>query len=235
MSNRVQSILNGCLYFVRSQVTQPCLLCGGRVRGALLCAGCLDDLPRLPELRCPQCALPSPQGQICGRCLRHPPAFERTLAVYSYGFPVDVLVRQYKYQGALALGRFFAARLAEQVHDQPRGDVLLPMPLHPARLAERGFNQAAEMARQLSKTLGVPWQGDWCERTRDTPPQAGLDLAQRKRNLRGAFRCRTAVAGAHVILIDDVMTSGTSLDTLARAVLQAGARQVSSWVVARTL
>ena len=109
------------------------------------------------------------------------------------------------------------------------------MPLHEARLAERGFNQAAEIVRRLAPRLNVPWQADGCRRVRDTPPQAGLDLNARRRNLRGAFDCGLDLAGLRVALVDDVMTSGASLDELARTVRRAGATQVWAWVVARTL
>jgi ComF family protein len=154
--------------------------------------------------------------------------------VFAYAFPLDGLVRQCKYQGALEITAFFAQALASQV-DHTQVDLLLPMPLHPHRLAERGFNQAAEIARRLSRHLRIPWAPTAGVRLRDTPPQAGLDLKARRRNLRNAFQCHEGLAGKRVALVDDVMTSGASLDALARAAKQAGAIQVSAWVVARTL
>jgi ComF family protein len=109
------------------------------------------------------------------------------------------------------------------------------MPLHETRLAERSFNQAGEIARRLAPVLDIPWLAEGCRRIRDTPPQAGLDLKARRRNLRGAFQCDLDLTGKHVALLDDVMTSGTSLDELAKTVRKAGAAEVSAWVVARTL
>jgi ComF family protein len=109
------------------------------------------------------------------------------------------------------------------------------MPLHPARLAQRGFNQAAEIVRRLSPRVGVPWLPDACQRVRNTPSQAGLDLKTRQRNLRGAFVCNIDLSGKRVALIDDVMTSGSSLDELARVVRKAGAIEIQAWVLARTL
>lgn len=236
MSNWGDTILNSCHKFMQARLAQPCLLCGARCRGALLCAGCAADLPRLPTELCPRCALPSAGGAVCGHCLRHPPAFDRGVAVYAYAFPVDALVQHCKYAGHLALTDLFAAALAERLAgcaDLP--DALIPMPLHPARLSERGFNQATEIARRLAQPLRIEWLPAACDRTRDTPPQAGLDLKARHRNLRGAFACSVDLSGRRVALIDDVMTSGASLDALAQAVKRAGAAEVQAWVLARTL
>jgi len=235
LSNKRQSILNKCVNFAQSHLPQACFLCGGRVVGKLLCPGCNADLPRLPDACCPQCSLPSPGGEICGACLTHPPAFARTLAVYAYAFPLDALVQQCKYAGATSLTAFFAEQMALRVTPESRLDFLLPMPLHPTRLAHRGFNQAAEIARRLSPLVGIPWRPDACQRLRDTPAQAGLDLKTRQRNLRGAFACDLDLGGKRVALIDDVMTSGSSLNELAGMVRKAGAVEIQAWVLARTL
>jgi len=215
-------------------VAQPCVLCGDRTRGGLICAACDADLPRLPAERCPQCALPAFGGQLCGACLKRPPAFERCEAVFSYGFPLDALIRHCKYAGAQELAALFAEALAARLADRPLPELIVPMPLHPARLRERGFNQSLEIARRLATRLDLPCQHA-CQRQRDTPPQAGLDLKARRRNLRGAFVCDEALAGKRIALLDDVMTSGSSLNELAKAARRAGAVEVDVWVVARTL
>ncbi|MDP2834149.1 MAG: ComF family protein [Pseudomonadota bacterium] len=235
----LKTILNNCLHIVQTGITQPCVLCGARVRGRLICAACADDLPHLPAQRCPQCALPSPGGLLCGACLKKPPRFEHCEAVYRYAFPLDVLIQQCKYAGAQELAELFAEALAQRLADLPRPDLplpdlIVPMPLHPARLRERGFNQALEIARRLGDRLNLPCRHA-CQRVRDTPPQAGLDLKARKRNLRGAFVCDENLAGARIALLDDVMTSGSSLNELAQAARRAGAVEISAWVVARTL
>jgi ComF family protein len=174
-------------------------------------------------------------GAVCGHCLRHRPAFDRTEAVFAYAFPLDVLVQHCKYRGALELTELFAQALGTRPLDQGGVDLIVPMPLHPARLGERGFNQAAEIARRVAARLGFSWQADACERVRNTPPQAGLALKARRRNLRGAFTCKQDLSGRRVALVDDVMTSGASLNELARVVKQAGASHVEAWVAARTL
>jgi ComF family protein len=128
----------------------------------------------------------------------------------------------------------FADALAERLSNRPRPDLIVPMPLHPARLRERGFNQALEIARRLGSRLNLPFTHA-CHRIRDTPPQAGLDLKARKRNLRNAFECNVDLKGKHIALLDDVMTTGSSLSELAQAARRAGAVEISAWVVARTL
>ncbi len=176
---------------------------------------------------------------LCGVCLKHPPAFHAAHAAFVYAFPMDALIRRCKYAGALELTDLFAQALADSLEDSlarnPRPDLILPMPLHPARLARRGFNQAVEIARRLSGRLDIDWLPEACQRVRDTPPQAGLDLKSRRRNLKGAFTCGQDLAGKRVALVDDVMTSGSSLDELARVVSRAGALEISAWVVARAL
>lgn len=152
-----------------------------------------------------------------------------------YAFPVNILVQRLKYAAELPLADFLAEQVAQAVAAQPLPDLILPMPLHPRRLGERGFNQAVEIGRKLALRLGVPLHAEACQRLRDTPAQAGLDLEARRRNLRGAFQCDADLAGLRVALLDDVMTSGASLDELAQAARNAGARAVEAWVVARTL
>lgn len=239
MSNRLTHTLNNCLYIAQTQlgriVSQPCLLCGVRAQGAPLCPACLGELPRLPASRCPLCALPTPSGEVCGACLKRPPAFDRCRAVLVYAHPTDVLIQRLKYGGELALTGFLADQLMREIDTAGLPDLILPMPLHPRRLGERGFNQAVEIGRRLSARLNVPLAINACQRVRDTPAQAGLDLAERRRNLRGAFACAGALKGRHIALLDDVMTSAASLNELARAGRVAGATRIEAWVVARTL
>lgn len=227
---------------MQSHLPQACFLCGARVNGKQLCPACAADLP-VSGPACPQCALPSHNGATCGSCLKHPPAFDRTLATFAYAFPLDVLVQQCKYVHATQLTALFAEHMAQHmtkhmlqsIDANANLDLLLPMPLHPARLAQRGFNQALEITRRLAPQVGIAWQADACQRVRNTPSQAGLDLKARQSNLRGAFTCSSNLHGKRVVLIDDVMTSGSSLNELARVVRKAGAVEIQAWVLARTL
>lgn len=217
----------------RALPAQPCLLCGAASRDGIWCKPCEGALPYLAAAHCPVCALPTPEGSTCGRCLRRPPQFDRTVAVFAYAFPVDRLVRALKFDEQLQLVPQLAGRLAQRVEVRP--DCVVAMPLHPARLRERGFNQSLELARRVAGKLDLPLLERACQRVRDTPPQSALPWKERGKNVRKAFACTEDLSGKHVAVVDDVMTSGASINELARALRQAGAREVSAWVVARTL
>src|SRR6185503_16896214 len=204
-----------------------CFICRGAAR-ATLCESCDADLPRLQQPICPRCALESPSGAICGRCLAQPPHYDATVAALAYAFPADALVHALKFRGELALAPFLASLLKGQLGQSV--DCIVPVPLSAQRLRERGYNQAVEIARHLGGRLEL----DACVRERDAPPQAGLDREARRRNVRGAFACRRSFAGARVAVVDDVMTTGATLDELARTLKEAGAASVAAWVVCRT-
>jgi ComF family protein len=215
-------------------LVQDCLLCGQESGSEILCRACAGDLPRLPSPHCPVCALPTPAGECCGRCLGHPPHYDRTLAVFSYGFPLDRLIQSFKYGHRLALAAFLGGELAALAKDAAV-DRVMPLPLHPARLRERGFNQALELARPVARALGKPLDARTCLRIRQTPVQAGLPWKERKQNMRGAFGCSRDLSGQRILLVDDVMTTGASLDECARTLKKHGAAEVTLLVAARTL
>jgi ComF family protein len=211
---------------------QDCLLCGEESGPELLCAACAAELPGLSE-HCPQCALPSPSGSVCGNCLNRPPHYDRTLALWRYEFPCDTLVQALKYRARLALAGFFARSLASR--PLPEVDLIVPMPLHPRRLAERGFNQALEIARGVARHLGKPIEPRGVLRVKHTLPQTQLPYEERAKNVRGAFLCQLDLSGASVAVLDDVMTTGATLNELARALKRAGAARVENFVIARTV
>jgi ComF family protein len=170
---------------------------------------------------------------MCGRCLQHPPHFKRTVAAYAYAFPLNKLVLALKYGNKLHLANSLGDRLAQCVVVRP--DCLVAMPLHPARLRERGFNQSLQLARRIGRQLDLPVLSLACQRVRNTPSQSSLPWKERGKNMRKAFNCSADVAGKHVAVVDDVMTTGATLNELSLALLNAGASEVSAWVVARTL
>lgn len=219
----------------RQAIPGNCLLCGAGSARSPVCAGCLADLPWHSQPHCPQCATPTPNGQVCGTCLKHPPAFDRTIAALAYTFPLDRLIPRLKYHSQLAIAPMLGDALAQAVADAPRPDCLIAMPLHGRRIRERGFNHAIEIARVIARQFALPLDTRSCQRIRDTPPQMGLKHDARRRNVRGAFACSGTVEGKHIALVDDVMTTGTSLDELAATLKRAGAREVTCWVAARTL
>jgi len=226
------ALFSTCARNVHAWAGGDCLLCGAESGPELLCPACIGELPALPE-SCPQCALPSPAAAVCGSCINRSPHFDATLALWRYEFPCDGLVQALKYRAQLALAGFFARSLASR--PLPEVDVVLPMPLHAKRLAERGFNQALEIARGLARYRSTPIEPRGVLRVKNTPPQTELPYEDRAKNVRGAFRCELDLSGASVAVLDDVMTTGATLNELARVLKRAGARRVENFVIARTV
>lgn len=217
-----------------------CVLCGAPgARGLDLCAGCDADLPRNRHA-CVHCAspfvVPMPPGTRCGRCQKVAPPFDRCIAAFRYEAAVPSLVSGAKFHGQLNRLRLLGYCLAETISAQQvrRPDALIPVPLHPRRLRERGYNQALEIARVLSRELVLPVNSHSCARIAYTPHQSGLAAGIRRRNLRGAFVAPASLHGEHLVIIDDVVTTGSTVTELSRVLLRAGARQVDVWTVART-
>ena len=211
-----------------------CLLCGADSPGDLLCPACTTDLPPQPAALCPLCADQTTHGERCGACLREAPHFDKTTALFRYDFPVDRIIHALKYGHQLAVadwcGRLLASHLADAAIDH-----IIPLPLHPTRLRERGFNQSAEIARIVGNCLDWPVNRSHVLRTRATPPQADLPHKERQRNVRGAFECRADFTGQRLLLIDDVMTTGATVNECARVLKLHGAATVSVAVAARAL
>jgi ComF family protein len=214
---------------------RDCLLCAARTRNNALCGGCRRNLPYLPSLCCPSCALPTFDGAVCGACLKRPPKFDRAFGAFSYAHPIDCLIQKLKYRGRLELVRLLGEGLGDRLVASPRPHLIVPAPLHAARIKQRGFNQALELAREIGKRLNVPVDAVACTKVRATAPQTDLPYAERAKNVRGAFTCKADFSGRHVAVLDDVMTTGATLNEISRVLKQAGAMEVSAWVVARSI
>jgi ComF family protein len=212
---------------------QPCVLCGVMSHDGLCCQACDADLPYFKTPNCPLCALPTTRGEICGHCLKKAPLFSSTSAAFIYQFPIDHLIQSFKYHEQLNLSTLFAEKLIRKISERP--DFIIAMPLHPAKLKTRGFNQAHLIAEPLARSLHIPLLNHACHRLRDTPSQTSLPWKARSQNMRGAFSCVCDLTDKHVALVDDVLTTGASLNELAQAVLKQGAKKISCWVVARTI
>ena len=219
---------------LRQLLEQDCLLCAASSAVDILCDACAAELARLEGPCCPQCAIPTGHGEVCGHCLSRPPHFDAALAAYRYDCPLDKLVQSFKYGQRLALGAYFGQQLAA-LGKSIVADLIIPLPLHPERLRARGFNQALEIARPVGKALGLPIDTFSCHRMRNTPAQTNLAWRDRAKNVRGAFHCSSDLTGKRVILVDDVMTTGASLDECARTLKLHGAAAVTLLVVARAL
>lgn len=228
---------------LRGLLPASCALCGD-LHGAddMLCAGCAAQFfgKASATARCRQCANPLPvAGALCGACSAHPPAFDVTLVATDYAIPIDQLVLQLKFGHRLALAALFARLLRDAVLQQPGfvlPALLCPVPLGPRRLAERGYNQSLEIARPLARSLGVALHPRLASRVRETVAQSSVAPDQRQQNIAGAFAIPDAalVQGRHVGIVDDVMTSGRTLNELAATLKRHGAARVSNLVFART-
>lgn len=206
-----------------------------------MCSVCLRQLPALPPL-CPCCALPSPHPrQPCGRCLQRPPPWQALVCVSDYAPPLSELVHRLKFSGVTAL-RVMLARLlllswlqARRMRLVPRPDLLLCVPLHKRRLWRRGFNQSALLATPLAHWLQCEFWPHGIRRPRAALPQHQLNARQRQRNLRGAFRLEMDVTARHIALIDDVVTTGSTVAEISHLLQARGAASVQVWCLCRTL
>jgi ComF family protein len=213
-----------------------CLLCGDPgAEGRDLCGACAEELPR-NRPACPVCALPLPFADDlpCGRCLADPPAYARAVVPFHYAPPIDYLIRSLKFNARFPCARLLGQLLAEALAaETDRPHCIVPMPLHVGRYRARGYNQALEIAREVSRILAIPLDPQACARVLPTRPQTRLSGKERLRNVRKAFRASGAMNARHVAILDDVMTTGATVGELAQALRKAGAARVDVWAVAR--
>jgi ComF family protein len=219
---------------VETVLPAPCVFCGGGGAHDGICGGCLRDLPGREQPRCPVCAIDLDAAEVCGSCLRRVPAFDRVRAACSYAFPIDAAIQRLKYSPDPTLIAPLAALLAAMAGREVAPDLVLPMPASPARLRSRGFNQATELARVVARRHRLKLEQHAIVRVREGLPQASLPWDERARNVRGAFACRIDLGGLRIAVVDDVMTTGATLEELARTLKRAGASEVVAWVLART-
>ncbi|MCK1790888.1 ComF family protein [Pseudomonas violetae] len=221
---------------------QPCLLCQEEVEEpAPICMACETDLPWLGD-QCQTCALPlSAPGMTCGQCLKQPPAFEQVAVPWLYGFPIDSLITRFKHSAKWPYGRLLGELLAQFLQHRfdehmPRPDALVPVPMATRRLRQRGFNQAAMLARWLAQMLEIPCDEKLVRRIQDTRAQQDLKADARKKNLHDAFDLtpNASIKGRHLALVDDVLTTGATAQALARLLMAAGAARIDVYCLART-
>ena len=231
-----------CQVYICLKNVQSCLLCDEPAEAEMpICVACEAEMPWLGE-HCQTCALPlATAGLTCEGCLLEPPAYEQVAVPWRYDFPVDSLITRFKHNAKWPFGHLLADVLSQYLQhrfdeDLPRPDALLPVPLAAKRLRQRGFNQAAMLARWLSRQLDLPCEENVVRRIQDTSAQQDLDAKARKRNLRNAFALTTDahVKGRHLALVDDVLTTGATAQALARLLMNAGAARVDVYCLART-
>ncbi len=220
--------------WVLDQVFPPrCVSCGGF--GSFLCARCLAAVRRAAPPRCPQCWQPTPDGSRCSRCRQRPPALTESRAVFTYERAARDAVHALKFDGVSAVARPMAQEMARVFLDwAPPVTEIVPVPLAASRRRSRGYNQSGLLAQELARLTGLPLRSRALERRRATAPQARLEGDEaRRRNVEGAFVARGLQAGAAVLLIDDVMTTGATLEACARALREGGSGPVYALTFAR--
>lgn len=210
-----------------------CTVCGDAGPEGI-CAPCRDELP-WNALQCPGCALPQAASVRCRACLKRPRAFDSAWSAFVHLPPVQRGIAGIKYQARFDQARLLGELMAEGLaaRDEPLPALLVPVPLHRRRLYRRGYNQAVELARALHRRLGIAVDPAAAHCLRATSDQIGQRAVDRRRNLKGAFAFTRDLRGLHVALLDDVMTTGSTLEELARAARAAGAARIEAWALAR--
>jgi ComF family protein len=239
---KVDAWLQRARFRLAASVWPPhCVLCGRLGQGGSvdLCAGCEADLPENVH-RCELCAEPlqetSLDTRMCGACLRRRPRFDASVIPFRYAYPMDHMIRRLKYGGAIAMGRVLGELFARRLMLQPLGSrpqLLVAVPLAHRRFCERGYNQAIVLAEHIQRAMALPMRTDLLVRVRDTLEQAGLDQRDRRTNIRRAFETTGSLPASHVAIVDDVVTTGSTVNEIARVLKRAGAKRVEVWAIAR--
>ena len=244
MPSLKQFCLQGFTSGISLLLPSSCSLCHEDVDDTLLCAACRQQYFGQQTVRCQQCAIPlqvHDKHFICGECLSTPPQFDFTIVSSDYAAPIDQLVLSFKFGHRLALANLFAELLRDAILLDPRrnlAELLCAVPLGRRRLSERGFNQSLEIAKPLSSHLGIALNPLLIQRTRETVQQSSLHPDERQKNVRKSFmlnpHAMELIKGKHIGIIDDVMTTGATLQETATLLKRFGAAKVSNYVFART-
>lgn len=213
-----------------------CDLCG--IIGdftSCICNACLEDLPLIHHA-CHHCGLPVPQhAQLCGQCVISPPISECTITAFHYRYPLDALIKKLKYREIIRLAAPLSDALAQKIVERNclLPELLVPVPMHRYRLFRRGYNQATIISRLIGKRLGIRTDASLVERQRNTAPMFSLSATQRRQNISGVFKLRGSCPWTSVAIIDDVITSGSTVNELAHTLRRAGVLRIQLWALAR--
>lgn len=214
-----------------------CLHCNQFHKGKMaLCHECINVLPILGS-RCQHCAYPLEKTSflLCGHCIKAPPAFDKAIIYYRFEGPLRRFIHQFKYENALYLANILSHLMLNAWLDNPsHAECLIPVPMHSKRIRHRGYNQAMVLTKILAKKLNLPYEMTSCQKILNTPPQASLAKDERQQNLKNAFRIES-IPYQHVVLIDDILTTGNTANEMASALKKAGVEQVDIWCCARTI
>lgn len=234
MPNNFSQHLRQCVEIL---LPHYCILCGSSSQTYLdLCVGCLNDLPRI-KTACAYCGIPLIHANsICGTCLKKRPLYNSLFAPFHYQHPINYIISAIKFRHKLSftqlLGNLVAKELQQHIKLLP--DVIIPIPLHPERLRDRGYNQALEIAKPISHLLQIPIDYSVCIRTKMTQQQTGLVLAERIKNIRNAFHVAHDFMAKKVAIVDDVVTTGSTVTELCKVLRAYGVEHIQVWSCART-
>jgi ComF family protein len=242
-NHQVSTEPNIATFFMRL-FSSCCVLCDASVSSDIsLCTPCLQDLPRIKS-SCRQCGLPLKQqleGALCGRCQQSLPPIDYLISSLHYAYPVGHLVAQLKFQHDLTLAKIFSHLLLTALtthykeHPIELPDLIIPVPLHKKRIRQRGFNQALEIARPIAKALNIPIAINTIQRIKHTQAQSLLSAKERRKNLRQSFALIKPLSARHIVLVDDVVTTGATVYELAILLKRSGVKKVGVWTVARAV
>ncbi len=197
------------------------------------CDHCEHDFI-LDRPQCPICARKSSSGNPCGSCLKHQPFFTKTEVLFNYQYPGNHLIKAFKFNSRPELAKNFAKKLAHKLNAEPLPNALIPVPLHKHRQQERGYNQSLEFASCLGNLLGITVNTSLCRRIIDTERQSSLPMKTRKNNVKDAFKLRYTKPFDYVVIVDDVVTTGSTVNEIAYLLKKSGCRRVDVWAIART-
>lgn len=219
-----------------------CLICGSAISDChSLCDLCSPKMPILENKNlCKCCGINLfTDKSNCGECLQKQPYFDETHAVWAYDTLASHLIQRLKFYEDFSALPYLVASLAEKMQyeyeDRNFPQVIVPVPIHTYRLIKRGFNQTDEIGRRLAKILHIPYQNKLLYKVKSTTVQAGLDVKDRHKNLKAAFKLKRPAAVESVALLDDVMTTGATVNEVAKVLKQSGVQEVHVWVLARAL
>jgi len=221
------------------QLSNNCSLCGLTTKLPGFCEPCLSSIQRRGDY-CQQCGTPLAKlhiNAICGQCLQQPPLYHTLIAATHYKFPVNRAISEMKFEKQLHHIRSFSNLLIEAVrnhyHNKELPQAIIPIPLHPNRLRERGYNQSQLIAKHLTRRLHIPLLDQALLRIKDTPHQIGLKAAERRKNLKQAFMIYQELP-KHIVLVDDVVTTGSTIQEASKQCLKHGVKQIDVWCLAKT-
>jgi ComF family protein len=210
-----------------------CFFCLSKTNGAW-CIECEQDLVDKPD-RCPKCAKKSIGKHICGACIKNESPINRTNILFDYQYPANQIIKVFKFKNRPELAKHFAHKLAERLinNNVEQPEALIPVPLHSNRQRARGYNQSLEISKHLSRLLGLSLYSTLCNRTKNTDPQSTLPIKTRRKNVKGAFALAEQPTLNHIVLVDDVITTGSTINEIASLFKRAGCQRIDVWAIAR--